>query len=136
MESEEIKLKAKALVRFVRNLGYLHNFKANHPKFLLRIRFNNSEESGWDKESIQSLFEDIFEKTCKARFPIEFEKSDSNLPLLMVYNAFAHLKSEGAKSITVPYGKKLCTIEGSKVTLKSEKNKVYNLVSWESKLAF
>ena len=106
-------------MRLVRNLGHFHNFKANHPKFWLRIRSDNSEESDWDKESIQSLFEDIFEKTCKARFPFEFENNDTNLPLLMVYNAFAHFKSEGIKSITVPYGKDLCTIEGSKVTLKS-----------------
>ena len=119
MESEEIKLKTKALVRFVRNLGYLHNFKANHPKFWLRIRSDNSEESDWDKKSIQSLFENIFEKTCKARFPFEFENSDTNLPLLMVYNAFAHFKSEEVKSIVVPYGKKQYKIEELKVTLKS-----------------
>ena len=119
MESEKIKLKKKELVWLIRNLGHLHNFKANHPKLLLRIRSNNSEKSGWDKESIQSLFEEIFEKTCKARFPIEFEKSDADLPLLMVYNAFVHFKAEGVKSITVPYGKKQCTIEEAKVTLKS-----------------
>ena len=119
MESEKIKLKKKELVRLIRNLGHFHNFKANHPKFWLKISSNGNEESDYDKESIQTMFENIFEKTCKARFPYEFEKSDSNLPLLMVYNAFAYFKSEGAKNITVSYGNKQCKIEESKVTLKT-----------------
>ena len=119
MESEKIKPKLRVIARLVRNLGYFHSFKANHPKFLLKIHSNGNGKSDWDKENIQRLFENIFEKTCKARFPIEFENRDADLPLLMVYNAFAHLKSKGVKSITVSYGMKLCTIDGSKVTLNS-----------------
>ena len=129
-------LKPKKLAWFIRNLGHLHNFKANHSKFLVKIRSNDNNEFDYDKESIQNLFEDIFEKTCKARFPYEFENENADVPLLMVYNAFTHWITNGLKSITVPYGKKLCKINDSKIILKSSSNKVYNLIPWESKLIF